>query len=187
MPNAPMNWKARRRMARNRTSATPASAEIRLRQRRMCNTLNMRRCSRAAVVYAFLGLLLAAQSIPAGEYKTRRAALRKELDGTVVLFGKTVGNDEVFGFQQEPNFYYLTGWIQPNAVLLINKNEEVLFLPHHNEHMEIFTGRKTSAEDADARQTTGFDKVRPIEKLESELGSALQTAERVYALPHDPE
>lgn len=138
-----------------------------------------------AVLCACLAPALAAQSIPLSEYRARRAALRKDLDGTVVLFGKTVGPDEVFGFIRESNFYYLTGWTQPNAVLVIDKNDEVLLLPHHNERAELFTGPKTSAEDADAKQATGFDRVMPIEKLESELTQSLESAEKVYALARE--
>ena len=96
-----------------------------------------------------------AQNIPLSEYKTRRAALRKDLDGVVVLFGKGVGQDEVFGFVQEPNFYYLTGWKWPGAVVLIDKDDEVLFLPHHDKHMERYTGARASAEDTDVKQVTG--------------------------------
>ena len=41
------------------------------------------------------------QSIPLTEYRARRAALQKNLEGTIVLFGKAVAGDEVFGFVQE--------------------------------------------------------------------------------------
>src|SRR5437016_5684099 len=51
---------------------------------------------------SLLGLLCvlsaSAQSIPLSEFRARRAALQKNLEGTVVLFGKAVGGDEVFGF-----------------------------------------------------------------------------------------
>src|ERR1700736_5915720 len=125
----------------------------------------MRRLLTLAALCASLASLLPAQNIPLSEYRTRREALRKNLDGTVILFGKTVGADEVFGFIQESNFYYLTGWTQPGAILLLDKSDEVLFLPHHNERGEIFTGRKASAEDPEVNQITGFDQVMPIEKL----------------------
>jgi hypothetical protein len=44
-----------------------------------------------AVPCASLASLLPAQNIPLSEYRTRREALRKDLNGTVVLFAKTVG------------------------------------------------------------------------------------------------
>jgi Xaa-Pro aminopeptidase len=130
--------------------------------------------------------ILSAQSIPISEFRARRAALQKNLEGTVVLFGKTVGPDEVYGFLQEPNFYYLTGWTEPGAVLIVTKNDAVLLLPHRNPRAEIFTGRKLAANDENVKEVTGFDAVMPIEKLESQLLKALDSGERVYALPHDP-
>src|SRR5579884_1024118 len=147
----------------------------------------MRCVAALAVLSASLAIQVSADTIPLSEYAARRGNLRKNLDGVVILFGKTVGQDEVLGFLQESNFYYLTGWTQPDAVLLIDKNNEILFLPHHNQRLEVFTGKKTSAEDADAKQVTGFEQVMPIEKLESQLTKALETAESVYALRHEPQ
>ncbi|HLJ49763.1 MAG TPA: Xaa-Pro peptidase family protein [Bryobacteraceae bacterium] len=141
----------------------------------------------------FAGLLCAlgaplfqAQTIPQDEYRERRAKLRNSLDGTMVLFGRTVGQDEVFGFVQESNFYYLTGWTQPNAVLLLTRDQDILFLPHHDVRMETFTGKHPSAEDSDVKAVTGFDQVMSIEKLESQLTHAMETSEKVYTLPRQP-
>ena len=98
------------------------------------------------------------------------AALRHSLDdGVFLLKGQTEGYDPIFRFAQEPNFYYLTGWTEPGAVLLLTPSDEILFLPRHDQRAERYHGRRTSAEDADARAATGFDKILPIEKLESEL------------------
>src|SRR5258708_12416819 len=81
-------------------------------------------------------LLLAplAAKIPLDEFASRRASLRKSLDGVLVLFAQTEGRDEVFRVHSEPNFYYLTGWSQPGAVLLLTPPAELLFLPHHHLH-----------------------------------------------------
>ena len=119
--------------------------------------------------------------MPPDEFKTRRANLRSSLDGVLVLFGRVEGRDEVFRVGQEPNFYYLTGWSQPGARLLVTPTREVLFLPHHNERVEHFQGRRSSAEDADVHALTGFEDVRPIEKFESELGQALSEQDKFYA------
>src|SRR5579862_4975128 len=129
---------------------------------------------------------VSAQTIPLSEYGARRTELQKKLDGTLILFGKTVGPDEVYGFLQEPNFYYLTGWTQPNAVLIMTNSDAVLLLPHRNQRAEIFTGRKTDAGDPDVKAVTGFDTVLPMEKLESQLMKALDSGERVYTIPNEP-
>ena len=144
----------------------------------------MRRLLWAALL---LSPLATAGSIPTPEYATRRAALRKDLQGTVVLFGRREGNDDPYAFIQEPNFYYLTGWTEPGAILLITPNQDTLFLPHHNERGEKFTGPRPSAEDHNVQSLTGFDRVLPVEKFEAALDQALDAAEPVYALPNQPE
>jgi Xaa-Pro aminopeptidase len=122
-------------------------------------------------------------AIPLSEYHQRREKLRKDLQGSIVLFGNT-GDAELVGrFRQESNFYYLTGWTEPGARLLITHEEEILFLPHHNEVVERFTGRHTSAEDAGSREKTGFQTVLPIEKFEMQLLKALDAGPELYALP----
>jgi len=120
------------------------------------------------------------------EFKTRRANLRKSLDGVMLLAGRIEGRDEVIREDQEPNFFYLTGWTDPGARLLITPKEEILFLPHHNERVEHFMGMRASAEDPDVRAVTGFDQVLPIEKFESEVNKAIGSYENVYALNGQP-
>lgn len=120
--------------------------------------------------------------IPLDEFHTRRAALRADLEGGVLfLKGQAEPNDRIFRFEQEPNFYYLTGWSEPGAALLLTPTDEILFLPSHNARAEKYSGKRTAAEDADARAATGFDTVLPIEKLESELDRALSSHARLYA------
>lgn len=123
----------------------------------------------------------AGAKFPLEEYRSRRANLRKSLDGVAVLLGRTEGRDEVFRSDQEPNFYYLTGWSQPGARLLVTPTREILFLPHHNERVEHYQGKRSSAEDADVHAVTGFEEVLPVEKFEAELDKALSAHERVYA------
>jgi len=136
---------------------------------------------------AFLLTGAAAQSAkaPADEFRARRAALRKsiglsEKSGVLLLRGRAEAYDQIFHFEQEPNFYYLTGWSQPGAALLLTPTDEILFLPRRDERAEKYSGRRTAAEDSDARTVTGFDKVRPIEKLEGELDQALSSHSRIY-------
>ena len=93
----------------------------------------MGRISVTAAVWLSFGLCVAAAIVPA-EFAARRASLEKQLDGTLVLFGKTEAGEDLDGFHQEPNFYYLTGWQEPGAMLLITPPQDdkpyaVLFLP----------------------------------------------------------
>ena len=119
--------------------------------------------------------------VPLDQFHARRAVLRQSLDGVLLLKGQTEGSDRIFRFQQEPNFYYLTGWSEPGAALLLTSLDEILFLPSHNERAERYSGHRTSAEDADAHQLSGFEKVLPIEQLEAQLDLALGSHARLYA------
>jgi Xaa-Pro aminopeptidase len=137
------------------------------------------------LIRLFILFLLAAAAVPArvppDEFRTRRAALRQSLEGVLLLKGQTEGYDPLFRFEQDPDFYYLTGWTEPGAALLLTPTDEVLFLPRHDQRAERYHGKRTSAEDADAQSATGFEKVLPIEKLESGLDTALAEHSRIFA------
>lgn len=137
---------------------------------------------RWAVIIAPLALAPLQAKVPLDEFHARRIALRQSLeDGVLLLRGKPAAYDPIFRFQQNPNFYYLTGWTEPGAALLLTPSSETLFLPRHDERAERYSGKQTSAEDRDARTVTGFDHVLSIEKLESELDRALSSYSRIYA------
>lgn len=108
------------------------------------------------------------------DYHARRAALAKLMDGgALVLFAPTEaeGPNNLYGFRQEDNFFYLTGWSEPGAALLINSNpySEVLFLPAHNVTQEKWTGPKLGPEDPAAASLTGFDKVESLDSMHDAL------------------
>ena len=140
-----------------------------------------RRMVRKLLALALSLAPLALATMPVEEFRARRANLRKSLDGVLVLAGYIEGRDEVFRVSQDPNFFYLTGWTQPGARLLVTPTEEILFLPHHNPRVEHYQGKRSSAEDADVHTVTGFDQVLSIEKFESELDKALNAHDKLYA------
>src|SRR5205807_2982139 len=77
------------------------------------------------------------------DYHARREALAKKAGGVVVLFAATEneGPNDLYGFRQEDNFYYLSGMSEPGSALLIapaaeakgdapaRAYTEILFLP----------------------------------------------------------
>lgn len=143
-----------------------------------------------ARIVAFLcamGGLFAAVSIPADEYRTRRAKVQARLaedHGVLVLYGDT--EDERGNlrsrFFQEPSFYYLTGWTEPGAVLLLTEDDEYLFLPARSEIRDTYTGRRAGADDANVRTVTGFKEVLPANKFEITLFQKLESAKKIYAI-----
>ncbi|NDJ11328.1 MAG: aminopeptidase P family protein [Acidobacteriia bacterium] len=132
------------------------------------------------------------------ELAERREKLRKNMpDGVLVLFGAKESEDLHEGFYQEPNFYYLTGWEEPGAILVltpeVDKDEpalpqraklprEILFLPQRVPSKEKWTGRKLGPSDPGVAQTTGFANVMPAERFESELRTILEAYPDIYAL-----
>ncbi len=126
----------------------------------------------------------AADPIPPAEYKERRASLLKELkESVVILFGNNEGDDLHTGFFQEPNFFYLTGWTEPGAVLVMTPSAEVLLIPRRDTEKEKWTGRKASAADSDIAKVTGFETVIDTGKLESSIAQWLEQGSQVYTLP----
>ncbi len=126
------------------------------------------------------------------EYRARRAELARSLNhGVLVLFGATDRGEENIrtGFFQESNFYYLTGWREPGAVLLMAPAREggqpyaALFLPDRQPEREKWTGPKAGPGDPGIAGRTGFDTVLPLERFESELRHRLDNYARIYALP----
>ena len=139
----------------------------------------------AALLLLFATLLPAA--VPVDEYRTRRAAVRERLSkdkAVLVLFGATEAErgDLRNRFFQEPNFFYLTGWTDPGATLLLTPTAEYLFLPPPSEVNERYTGKKLNPTDPAAPARTGVAQVLPTPKLEVTFYTALDSAPKIYGL-----
>ena len=93
-------------------------------------------------------------------HQDRREALRKLMpeNSAAVFFANPVrnrANDVDYIYHQNPDFYYLTGFKEPEAVLVIfsgpqkidgKKCNEVLYLRPKNEVAELWTGRRMGIE-----------------------------------------
>src|SRR5579871_421120 len=138
------------------------------------------------LLFLFACFVLAASATerqPNADYHARRVALAKAMsanNGTLVLFApmEAAGQNNLYGFRQEDNFYYLTGWKEPGAAIVINSNpyKEVLFLPQHNATQEKWTGPKLGPENPGAAKETGFDQVASLDTMRDELLKILPQA-----------
>jgi len=95
-----------------------------------------------------------------------------------------------FEFRQDSDFYFLTGFDEPDAVAVINplhaKERFVLFVRPRDREMEIWTGRRAGVEGAIA--TYGADAAYPVDQLDAKLHEyAVDRPAVVYRLgnPHD--
>jgi len=127
--------------------------------------------------------LLAFERQPNADYRARRDRLAAKLDkgSAALLFANSEaeGQNALGGFRQNDDFYYLTGWNEPGAAVLIapasdkHPYSEILFLPQHNATQERWTGPKLGAESADAMKVTGFDKVEALDRMRDSLVALL--------------
>lgn len=149
----------------------------------------MRRLT-VAVVVLLAGLYpCSSTELPVGEYSARRQALRKELDGgAFILFGATrsEATGRWTGFVQESNFFYLTGWNEPGAALVVLPEDEVLFLPLRDRERERWSGPQAAPGDAGVEARAGVRRVLPMEALAVELPQLLAGVNRVYTLVDQP-
>ena len=103
-------------------------------------------------------------------HSERRQQLREKLpnNSVAVFFSSPVrnrANDVDFEYHPDPNFYYLTGWNEPHAVLLLystpQKDEqgsyfEKLYVRERDARNEMWNGRRLGVAGA---LTMGFDRV----------------------------
>ncbi len=94
----------------------------------------------------------------------------------------TKSYDTEFKFHQDPDFYYLTGFPEPDAIAVINpsdkKNPFTLFVRPRDPLMETWYGRREGVEGA--KKNYGADKALPIERFEKELAKMLNGNEKLY-------
>jgi Xaa-Pro aminopeptidase len=102
-------------------------------------------------------------------------------------------------FHQNENFYYLSGWNEPEAMMLLvpkapkpgdtfELEKEILFIPAHDFRMERWTGPKLGPDDADASARTGFPTVKATSLFQAELLEALKAFPKIYTeLTPQPE
>ncbi len=90
--------------------------------------------------------------------------------------------DTEFKFHQDPDFYYLTGFPEPDAIAVINpsnkKNPYTLFVRPRDPKMETWYGRREGTEGA--LKNYGADKALPIEKFPSEMAKLVNGNEKLY-------
>lgn len=147
----------------------------------------MRTVRSATLILLLLGIssttLLALERQPNAVYQARREALAHELHGGVaLLFGNYEPAMEYQDFRQDEDFYYLTGWNEPGAALIVADAmparagkpalpyREVLLLPERNLRTELYTGVKLDAASPNVTNVTGVREVRSIRELPAILG-----------------
>ena len=167
----------------------------------------MRRIIRFNYIAAVLALSLvpfaySLEKQPASIYHARRVALGATLRGGVtVLFAAEEPQLDFMPYRQDADFYYLTGWNEPGAALLIvgdapqapapRAYKEVLFLPTRDLRMEKYTGAKLDASSPGVAEAAGVDAVEAMTELPAVLNRLIAADRRLagnlWAQPGAPQ
>ena len=121
------------------------------------------------------------------EYSQRRQQLMAQMtENSIAIVPtavETVRNRDVeHPFRQDSDFYYLSGFAEANACLVLipgrEQGEYILFCEDKDPALEIWSGRRTGPEGA-ARDFFA-DEAYPIEALESVMPGLLEGKSRIY-------
>jgi len=128
-----------------------------------------------------------APGIPSREQtKRRREDLMQRIRGGIAIFPAAptaIRNADVeHEYRQDTDFYYLTGFEEPNAVAVLAPDHPehrfVLFVQPKDREREVWTGWRVG--DERAKQEYGADAAFTIDKLDEELPKLAEKADRVY-------
>lgn len=108
------------------------------------------------------------------ERRSRLKALMPEKSLAIISAAHEVirNRDAEYPFRQSSDFWYLTGFTEPDAVLVIGPSQpDRLFVRPKNPDQEVWTGRRLGPEHV--KTHLGVDEGFPIEALDTELGRLL--------------
>jgi Xaa-Pro aminopeptidase len=126
-------------------------------------------------------------------YAGRRARLAQAMGNGVAVITtapeRIRNRDTHYPYRFDSYFYYLTGFIEPEAVLVIVAGAQartLLFCREKNDEREVWDGFRHGPEGA--RQRFGFDEAHSVDALDEGLASLLENqAALYYPMGADPE
>ena len=130
-----------------------------------------------------------ADAIPQVYAERRRRLAEAVGDGVAVIptAPERVRNrDSHYPYRFDSHFYYLTGFNEPEAVLVLVGSKAILFCREKNVEREIWDGFRYGPEAA--RERFGFDEAFPISALDKEMERLLENRAALhYPMGLDPE
>ncbi|QIW16125.1 Xaa-Pro aminopeptidase [Pasteurellaceae bacterium RH1A] len=125
--------------------------------------------------------------LPQEEFRTRRQKLLEQMQDNSALLvftesEKRRNNDCHYVFRPDSYFWYLTGFAEPQAALLLIKKagqtQSILFLREKDKERETWDGRRLGT--AAAPQALNLDAAYPIEEIEGKLAEKLANLTACY-------
>jgi len=126
-------------------------------------------------------------------FAARRTRLAQAMGGGVAVIPtapeRLRNRDTHFPYRFDSHFYYLTGFAEPEAVLVLvggSAPRSLLFCREKNEEREIWDGFRHGPQAAQER--FGFDEAHPIGALDAKLAALLEDQPALlYPVGADPE
>ena len=120
------------------------------------------------------------------EYQQRRRSVMAAIGQGTAIFGSAptavMHNDVDYPFRQNSDFFYLTGFNEPDAIAILAPHHEdhqfVLFVRPKDKEKETWSGYRTGVELA--KEKYGAQEVYPIEELAEKLPQYVENANRLY-------
>jgi len=127
-----------------------------------------------------------AKTIPPQEFAWRRQVLLERIGGGAIALVPAApqvprNRDVHYPFRQDSDFYYLTGFPEPEAVAVLvpgNEQEFSLFCRDRDPLMETWHGRRAGPQGAVERY--GADHAQPTGEIDKRLPELLENRQRVY-------
>lgn len=124
-------------------------------------------------------------------YKARREALMAQMGEGLAVIGsapqKVRTNDTEYPYRQNSDFYYLTGFEEDNAVLVLVKRQDatkvILFVQPKDEKMELWTGKRLGTEAAAKRFEV--DATEPVTEIAAKLPDLMANLPTLYVDLYD--
>lgn len=118
-----------------------------------------------------------------------RQRLRELFTGTAPIVITANGQlqrsgDSTFPFQQDANFWYLTGINEPDMVLVIDKDREYIIVPKRSDYQEVFDGQ---ADTATYTRRSGVTEILPYEEGWKKLSARLRRVKHVATMASPPQ
>jgi Xaa-Pro aminopeptidase len=115
-------------------------------------------------------------------YRRRREQLAQAMRNGVAVIPtapeRVRNRDSHFPYRFDSHFYYLTGFAEPEAVLVLAEKKSMLFCRERNPEREVWDGFRYGPERA--KERFGFDEAHPIDDLDEALGQLLENQPALF-------
>ena len=118
-------------------------------------------------------------------YDLRRARLLKQMQHGIAIIPTAPevarNADTHYSYRHDSNFYYLTGFAEPEALLVLiagDESKSILFCRDKNPEREIWDGHRYGPDAA--REQFGFDEAYSIELLDEKLAELMSNQPALF-------